>query len=396
MPSATVPRRVKLLILTQVINTLSFGYFLIYLTAYLTEINSASYAGVVGAILGVEGIVVICAGIPFGILSDRWGRKWFLIVGNLLMAPTILVFALTMDVALLLLAAVIGGVAEALSLSSWNAIIADQTDLGNRDAAFSLSFIVSNVFLSLGMALPLAFPILEVALGIGSTPMHMGSLFLLGLANFASPVLIIILLKGYEERIAPVDRASRSSDMKLVLKFSGMNGIIGLGAGLIIPLMGTWLWLKFTVPDNISGPFLAVAGMTIAFSAVGSARLSARLGRLRAMLLATGSSVPFMLSLALIPNVFLAGGVYIVRAALMNMSAPLMDSFVMSIAPQMRGLASSISAIVWRLPNSISTILGGLILASGQYDLPWLLASILYVVGIGLIYTYFKNVKPRG
>src|SRR5947209_245807 len=88
------------------------------------------------------------------------GRKWFLIAGNLLLAPIILIFAFTDSVALWLIASAIGGFAEASALSSWNAIIADQTDLSNRDVAFSLSFIVSNVFISLGTALPFFFPIL--------------------------------------------------------------------------------------------------------------------------------------------------------------------------------------------------------------------------------------------
>ena len=125
--------------------------------------------------------------------------------------------------------------------------------------------------------------------------------------------------------------------------------------------------------------------------------MSAKFGLLKSIVLTSGSSTLFMFSLAFIPSVFLAGGVYVVRAAMMNMSAPLMDSYLMGIiAPDRRGLASSISAIIWRLPNSVSTIVGGIILASGSYDLPWIAASLLYATAIGLLYVNFKNIKPKG
>ena len=392
---ASVPRGVKLLIFSQVMNNFAFGYLLIYVSAYLLEIKVG--ADVIGAIIGIQGIVLVLSGVPLGLLSDRRGRKWFLIAGNLLLAPVILIFAFTDSVTLWLIASAIGGLGEASALSSWNAIIADRTDLGNRDGAFSLSFIVSNLFLSIGTALPFFFPLLETATGLSSLVIHREALVVLGSANFLAPLVIFALLRNYKEKIVTRDETSRRGNIRLLLRFSGINSLIGLGAGLIIPLIGTWLKLKFGVPDTFSGPFLAVSGITIAFSAVGSSRLSAKFGLLKSIVMTSGGSTLFMFSLAFIPSVFVAGGVYIVRAAMMNMSAPLMDSYLMGIiAPERRGLASSISAIIWRLPNSVSTIVGGFLLASGRYDLPWIAASLLYATAIGILYVNFRNIKPEG
>lgn len=399
---ASIPTRVKLLVLTQVLNALAFGYFLIYLTVYLVEINVVD-AYFVGVILALETVAMVVAGIPLGIMSDRKGRKWFLIAGNALLPATLLVFAFSYDLSLYLVAAALAGLAEAAALSSWNAIIADQTELSNRDAAFSFSFIVSTTCLSVGMALPLVMPLLQAGLAMSSAQIHSGTLIILGIANFAAPLFIWVLLKDYREK-PDSGESTGSRDIGLLLKFSGLNGLIGLGAGLIIPLMGTWLLYKFSVPDTYSGPFLALAGITMAFAAVGSSRLSSRFGLFRAILMTAGSSTLFMFSLAFVPNVFLAGGLYIVRATLMNMASPLLDSYLMGIIPRgRRGLASATAAIVWRLPNSVSTILGGYILYTGltsgvrfYYDLPWLVASALYAVGIGLLYANFRHVEPRG
>ena len=357
-----------------------------------------------GLILGLESLVVILAGIPIGILSDRLGRKKFLIAGSALLPPTIIIFALTHDFSWYLFAGSLAGFAEACALGSWNAIIADQTDLTNRDAAFSLSFIVSNVFLAAGLALPLVLPGIQSALSLESDPVHSGALLVLGVANLPVPLVIWYLLRDFRENPKSSTAQGDPRELRLLLKFSGLNGIVGLGAGLIIPLLGTWLLYKFAVPEYYSGPFIALSTMTIAFAAVGSPRLAKRYGLFNALLITAGSSTIFMFSLALVGNVFLAGALYLVRASLMNMASPLIDSYVMGIVQSgRRGLGSAISAIVWRLPNSVTTIIGGYILEVGvttgntfYYDLPWLLASGLYMLGISLLYVNFRTVKPKG
>ena len=196
-------------------------------------------------------------GVPLGLLSDKKGRKWFLILGNLLLAPTLLVFAFTKNVGFFLVAAVVGGIGEAASLSSWNAMIADQTDLKNRDAAFALSFIVSNLFSGLGMALPFFFPALESMLGLTSAGIHNGIILVFGLGDFLAPLLIWIFLRDYKERTAPVAEAlAERGNIGLLLKFSGINGLIGLGAGLIIPLVGTWMLRKTPLRTPTADRFL--------------------------------------------------------------------------------------------------------------------------------------------
>ena len=399
-----VPPRVRLLILSTLLNGFAFGYFLIYVMAFLPEIGFAP--SVVGTIFAIEGAALVLAGIPLAILSDRFGRKWFVIIGSFIFAPTILVFGLTLDVYLLYAASALGGIGEAAILSSWNAMIADQTNLSNRDSSFSLYFIVSTAAFSLGSALPLTFGFIESGLALSAQTVHSWTFVILGLANFGSPVITWVLLRNYREaRPETKSEGVKLGVMRQTLKFSLINSIIGLGAGLIIPLIGTWLWLKFAVPDGISGPYLALSGITIAFAALASPRLSKKIGLFPAMLTTMGSSTIFMLSLAFVPNVIAVGGLYLVRAALMNMNSPLMDSFLMGITPpNRRGLASTINAVIWRIPNNASTFIGGYILTYAAFDvpslgishldLPWILATVLYAVGIVLLYTNFRHVKP--
>lgn len=402
---ASVPNRVRLLILSQVLNGFAFGFFTIYITSFLPSQGIAP--STVSLVLGVEGFSMLIAGIPFAMLSDRKGRKWFIVIGNALLAPTIMVFALTRNIGLYFVVAAVTGLGQAMGLSSWNAMIADQTDLSNRDAAFSLSFITGTVSSSVGSALPLAFPAIEAAAGVGPVGVHVWALLLLGVANFASPLLCWVLLRNYREK-PPVkwQRGLKLGGMGQTIRFSLINSIVGLGAGLIIPLLPLWLLLKFSVPDTYSGPYIALSGLTMGLAAVLSPRMSKKMGLFQAILTTQISSTVFMFSLAFIPNVYLAGGVYIVRAALMNMNSPLMDSFLMGITPpQRRGLASTLSAMIWMVPNTGSTIVGGFILGSTLYnvpflglshlDLPWVLAAGFYVVGTVLLFVNFRHVKPN-
>src|SRR5256886_11832425 len=115
---------------------------------------------------------------------------------------------------------------------------------------------------------------------------------------------------------------------------------------------------------------------------------------MRAIILTTGSSMLFMLSMAFIPIFAVAAGVYVVRAALMNMAGPLIDSFSMSIFPaEQRGLASALTNITFRLPNSLSTYFGGFILGLGLLQLPFFIASTFYIIGLIDFYMFFASNK---
>jgi MFS family permease len=416
-----IPGNVKWLVCLILPSAVVYGYLLVLISAYLPEIGLTP--GDVGLIIGATGATFVISAIPLGMLSDRKGRKPVFFFGLLVLPPSLLVFALTTEVMYLVAAAIVAGVAEGAYLTTWNAIIADQTTTENRDAAFSLSFILGNFAFGLGFAIPILFPSIQGVTGLDSRTIHNGALILLVLLALASPAALWRLLRDYKETVTPrrtqpgsrklrpplklptlkriinrlTDFRLKMRKMGLLLKFSMVNSLIGLGAGFIIPLIPTWLLLKFSVPDTLSGPLLAVANVTIALAAVASASISRRYGQVRAIVLTQGLSMGFMLSLAFVPTAVLAGAVYLVRTALMNMSSPLADSFLMGIvSKEDRGLASAINSLFWRLPNSATTVIGGLILASGDYDLPIFIAAGFYVVGISLFYLVFRNVKPRG
>lgn len=389
-----VPRRVKLLIYLLSFLTMSQGFYYVIVTAYLPELGVSGES--VGLILGVSAASVVLSAVPLGLLSDRRGRKRVFLLGTMGLPPALLVYAFTTDVTFLVLAAVVVGVAQGAFLTTWNAMIADQTALENRDHAFSLSFVTNIVANGLGGIVFLLFPLLSDITGASAAAIHRDALIFF--AGFAclSPISLAFLLRGFEETSYPRrPRFVRGRKMNLLLRFSLLNGLIGLGAGFIIPLIATWFWLKYGVPDTYTGPLLAGSNMTVGLAALSSAGLAKRYGPVKAIALTEGLSTIFMVSLAFVPGAPLAAGLYVVRTALMMMSSPISDSYLMSIiSPEDRGVASAINSIVWRLPNSATTVVGGALLADGQFELPFLLAASFYITSIAGFYLVFRNVRP--
>jgi len=385
-----VPRQVKSLILVLSLNTLAVGYFIVFLTGYLPQEGISSR--LIGTIVGAEGITMVIAGIPLGLLSDRKGRKWILTVSAAGLSPVLFILAFTRNPALLIFSGIIAGMAEGGFLSTVNATIADQTPTASRNSAFSFSFLLSTIFSGLGLSLSFIFPFLETLLGFTSAEMHEDVLIIFGSLVIATPFSLFFLLRNYKEKTSQDSIASSPDSMKNLVKFSGANSLIGLGAGFIIPLIATWFFLKFGISDNYSGPLLAISNITMGMSALLSPRMSRRFGIVRAIAINQGLSTVFMISLAFVGGPVLAASLYVIRAALMNMSSPLSDSFLMGLVPkERRGLASAINSVVWRLPNSVTTIIGGAILASGNYSLPFELAALFYIIAISLFYTFFKD-----
>ncbi|MEN3053213.1 MAG: MFS transporter [Candidatus Methanosuratincola petrocarbonis] len=388
-----LPTNVLLMIVILTVNSFTFSYLSIYIAAYLPEAGVP--ATTIGMLLGVEGLAMAVMAIPFGILSDRRGRKRLLILGSFAPAPVFFAFALSNDPAVMVTAIALGGVFEGVYLATVNALIADQTTLGNRNVAFTLSFIMGGAGYALGTALPFFIPELASLLGVDKAAIHNGLLYLFGFVNLLVPVALYYTLRGIRETARR--SAASLKGLGMLLKFSGINSIIGLGAGFIIPLIPTWLFLKFAIPDSFSGPILAISSATIGLGAAFSPRLASKLGTVRAVVLTQGLSLAFMVALAFTGDFATAAVVYIIRTGLMNMATPLLDAYLMGIVkPDQRGFASSLNSVIWRIPNSVTTIIGGAILASGNYELPFLIAGAFYVAGISLFYAVFRNVKPSG
>ena len=393
----SVPHQVKAVIWLTSFAGLGVGYLMTYMAAYLPEIGLSS--GDVGLIIGIMSVAAMVAAVPLGLLSDRIGRKKVLLFALATFPIILFGFALTTELWALIVLAIMAGVSEGAFLTAWNALIADQTTLENRNPAFAMSFLINASATGVGAALPFFFPYFERALGWGSGQVHSLAFVAIGLVCIISPLGVFLELRGYHEaarKKAEKHPMLQGRTKRNLIRFSIINALIGLGAGFIISLFPTWLYLVYEIPDSLSGPLIAVSSLTMAFASLASTRIAFRYGPVKAITLTQALSTIFLVLVPLVPGAALASVAFVIRSMFMNMSAPIADSYLMGIiSKEDRGVASAINNIIWRLPNSITTIFGGMLLAAGFYDLPFFITTICYVTAITSFFFLFRGVRPE-
>jgi len=388
-PFGEVPRNTANVVLGASPLAMGLGFYEVAITVFL-PLEGISVTNV-GALLTIFGLTTVIFSVPFAVLSDRYGRKRIMLVGALIASFIIFIPGVTADIFLIDLSAVAGGIGEAMYLSTWNAYLADTTTYDARAATFSLSFMTFTIASGIGTFLPGLFPLLPMDL----LSAHRLTFIILGLACLATPFSVsrwAVNIKPKNSREGILPRKS----LGIIAKFSTANLMIGLGAGLIIPLIPTWFYLRFNVTDVFSGPLVAASNIIMGLTALVAPSIAKRVGFVRGIVMTQALSTIFLLAIPFSPSPIVAGPLYVVRAVLMNMSSPLGDTFLMNkIAEDERATASSFNVVIWRLPNAASTVVGGSLLNSGNLNLPFYLCTILYVASITLFYALFRKTEQN-
>jgi MFS family permease len=386
-PFRNVPSGTRRVVLAATPLALALGFYNVAVAVFL-PLEGMPVTNL-GAILTTFGVTMVTFSIPFAILSDRHGRKCIMVAGALIASWVLAVPGLTSDFLLLEVSAVVGGMGEAMYLSTWNAYLADTTSEEVRPAVFSLSFVTFTIASGLGSFLPALFPLFPLSLREAHRLTFIG----LGLVSLLTPLAVF----QYATDVRPTQSRRGILPRKslgIIAKFSVSNMLIALGAGLIIPLVPTWFLVRFNETDVFSGPLIAASSIAMGVAAVASPWIARRVGLVKGIVMTQLLSTVFLFSMPFSSTPAIAGSLYVVRSMLMNMSSPLGDTFLMNkIAEDERATASSFNVVIWRLPNAASTVVGGSLLSSGNLSLPFYLCSILYVISISIFYTLFRKAE---
>jgi MFS family permease len=389
MSFGAVPRDTRNVVIGAAPLAAGLGFYQVAIAVFLPlEGISVTNLGVLFTTLG---LTTVALSIPFAILSDRYGRKEIMLVGSLLSAIVIVVPGLTSNFLLLEASAVLGGAGDAMYLATRNAYLADTTTVSVRAETFSLSFMTFTLASGIGTFLPAFFPL------FGTDLLRAHKITFVALGLFA----LITAFTVHRWAVKTRPKSSREGilprkSLGVIMKFSTANLLIGLGAGLIIPLIPTWFYLRFNETDVFSGPLIAASNIIMGLTAVGAPSVGRRIGLVKGIVMTQSMSTIFLLAIPFCPTAILAGVVYVIRAVLMNMASPLSDTFLMNmIAEDERAMASSVNVVLWNLPNAASTVVGGSLLNNGELSIPFYLCGTLYVSSIALFYTIFRRTEQR-
>ena len=390
MSFGAIPRNTRNVVLGAGPLAAGMGFYQVAVPVFLPlEGISVTYMGV---LLTTLALTTVAFSIPIAVLSDRYGRKEIMLFGAILGAIVVAIPGLSSDFLILEVSAIVGGLAQAMYVGTWNAYLADTTASDVRPETFSLSFMIFTIAGGVGSFLPALFPFFGTSL----LTAHRITFVALGFVSSLSALTV----HNWAVRTRPESSHEGILPRKslgLIMKFSTANLLIGLGAGLIIPLITTWFWLRFHVTDVFSGPLVASSNIIMGVTAVGAPRIARRIGLVNGIVLTQTMATVFLLAIPFCPTAAVAGVVYVIRAVLMNMASPLSDTFLMNIiAEDERATASSFNSVLWNLPNAGSTVVGGSILNQGDLSSPFYLCGALYATSIVLFYTIFRksNVRP--
>jgi len=380
-----IPWQARLLIYLSFIPNVLIGFIYSDLSYFLPKIQHVP----AGLPITVMGVTLVALSIPFGILADRYGKLKMLVLGNICASLSLLGFALTTNFALILLIAVLEGMGEAAFAVSFSALIAEKAGDEKRTAAFSLLAFLGWIAGAVGNYIIVSVNVLQT-FGFGFGTAHVILYAIVALLSLGVTPFLFWAKEGKKypgfKEILPRKSA------RVLVKFGTYSVLIALGAGLFVPIMAYWFSAAYGVTDVVSLQVLGATYVLTAFVVFMSPRLSRRLGLVKATVVTQASSTIFMVFIPSSPTFAVAAGIYLVRVFLMNLSNPLTQSLVMGlVSPDERGMASGVTASLWRLPNALSTFAGYDLISGGFLALPFYIATVLYVVGISTFWFLFKG-----
>lgn len=147
-------RRLWILMLGRLLLQLGTGFVLFYAAIFFVNEVGLSPAAV-GFGIGSESISGVVGRVLGGSLADspRWGRRKILLISAAISAVADLVLAISNNFPVFLLANLLMGLGVGLYWPATEAVIADLTDVNNRNEAYALNRLADSLGLGLGVVI---------------------------------------------------------------------------------------------------------------------------------------------------------------------------------------------------------------------------------------------------
>lgn len=385
-----IGREAMLIVLASSVSSFYWGVYTVVTGVFFPQIGFTDIQ--VGSLYSVNGITSALLGIPLSMLSDRHGRKKGMIIGTALIGGSFFVYATTISHFHLLLASFMSGMGFGLFFPNSNALLAERTTEAKRTVAFSLSFFVSTAAGTLGTLFSIIPAILR-SFGASLVSSYQAVYALTGII-FLCGIIPALFIK--ESIITDKGFSLPRKSAAFIARFSLVNIMIGLGAGLIIPIFSLWFYIKFRYDETILAPLNAVATLATAMAGLLAPRLADWLGDVPSFLAVEVMGIFTLLLMPSTNSFAVLGALFVVRQFLANMASPVITSFYMThVDPSERAAASAISGTAWNFPNSITPAVGGYLMENVSVDLPLYLCGTSYAVSVFLMYIFFYKYRSK-
>jgi MFS family permease len=398
-----------LLFLTRFVRLFAYGSLSVVLVFYLIGLGLRESQTGILLTLTLVGDTVISLFLTTR--ADRMGRRHMLIVGAILMAAAGLAFASTSNLVFLIIAGTIGVISPSGNevgpfLSIEQAALAHVVPDRSRTAVFAWYTLAGSVATATG------------ALFAGAIT---GALQRTTLAPVAAYRVVVILysvlgvllaglflrLSSSAEVLSSREASALPTTLKrffgigqshrVVVKLSSLFALDSFAGGFVVQSFAAyWFYLRFGVQPTTLGAIFFWANIFAGISALLASRLAARWGLLNTMVLTHLPSNILLILVPLMPNLWLAVLVLLLRFSISQMDVPTRQSYVMAVVSKdERSAAAGITGVARTTGAAISPLFVGFMFARTSWiNVPFFLAGALKILYDLLLYKEFVGIQP--
>ncbi len=387
----------------------------------------------IGALLGAASLVAAALMMAGGVLSDRLGRRPFLVAFQIVMTAGGAVLALHPRSWVLVGGAVLLSYGRGANGAAGpfgpveQAWLAQRVPPGQRGQVFSLNGAVGFWGMGLGSLVGAAVPLFaRVWPGLAAyEPLFILSAVVAAInwwqiatqaeekpargaegAAASAPGSRGSTLEGAPPRAAGSDpgraprgeAAVRRRENVAMALLAAVNAVNSLGIGLFSPLLPYWFSARYGAGAAGIGSVYGLTFLLTGFSSLATGQLTTRVGLVRAVVWVRVLGAALLCAMPLMPTYALAAGAYVVRSMMNRGSAGARQAFGAGLVrDSRRGLATSLNGLSMRLPSAIGPAVGGWLMSAGSLDLPFYLSAglqLTYVALFGTVLGRYEQGAP--
>jgi MFS family permease len=398
-----------LLFFTRFMRLFAYGSLSVVLVFYLIGLGlNASQTGLLLTLTLVGDTVI---SLYLTTRADRSGRRRMLIVGAILMAAAGLAFACTSNLVLLIIAGTIGVISPGGNevgpfLSIEQAALSHVVPNRSRTEVFAWYTLAGSVATAMGALF--AGALTRVLERTTMTPVGMYRVVVVLYA------VVGVLLAGLFIRLSPAAEARSSQEAsalprtmksffgidrshRVVLKLSSLFALDSFAGGFVVQSFAAyWFYLRFGVNPATLGVIFFWANIFAGISALLAARLAARWGLINTMVVTHLPSNILLILVPLMPTLWLAILVLLVRFSISQMDVPTRQSYIMAVVSrEERSAAAGITGVARTTGAAISPLFVGLMFARPSWiNVPFFIAGTLKILYDLLLYKEFVALQP--
>ena len=351
----------------------------------------------IGLLLSFATLVSAVHHILFGYLSDRYGRKPFLILGSVFATARLAIFATSSDFWMLALGQGIGAMGEGAGAGQpvVSGYITDKTEVKHRASVFSTLAATNALATTVGSLMAGLPAIFQSSYGFDVIRAH-SALFWIGAFGNIISLAMLLMLKDIKPVHEEVDEeAPRKRSWGIITKFSLVRASSGLGQGLIDSLMPLYFFINFGLGGEFLGPIYAGARFISVFSYLLIPKIIERFGDVQTLVISRFITAFLTVGFALSTSQPVSVALLIAIRVVMSFSMPIRQVFATSIvSPEEIATTIGVSNFARMGLRTIAPTAAGYMFEAVSLSSPFLAGSAFLVVN-ALLYRSFFQVKAE-